>query len=364
MSLIPISGNAMAFPSLPWSGPVGTLNAITLTASDATQKIAYMGQVHNADFATKNIQGIKYRQGNLTWGVSSVLTISLQDIGATGGPVVPDEAIDQSFTLTGPALAANTWAGGTFSSKRNNVAWGDRLAVVFQISTFTAGDSVQLQNNKISAALEFNFPCISKKNTTWAADTSSPSILFEFDDGTYGTFLGSCPILQRNSNQFSSASSPNEYALHFVSPAPMRVHGCWMECSHDNANSTSTVSLYDAANNVLASKNLDQTWFHNLTTQRYIWVSFGQSITLAANAVYRLGWKATAANNITIIHHTMQSATDFRVTDGIDNIYLESRTDSGAWSPTTTRRPRMGLLLTHVDDGVFPSFSGGRGRRR
>jgi hypothetical protein len=137
-----------------------------------------------------------------------------------------------------------------------------------------------------------------------------------------------------------------------------------MECSHDNANSTSTVSLYDAANNVLASKNLDQTWFHNLTTQRYIWVSFGQSITLAANAVYRLGWKATAANNITIIHHTMQSATDFRVTDGIDNIYLESRTDSGAWSPTTTRRPRMGLLLTHVDDGVFPSFSGGRGRRR
>src|SRR4030095_2190265 len=113
MALTSILGHCAAFPPFPWDGPISPIAGITLNASDATQKIAFMGQMHNKEYATKNIQSVKFRSVNIgSWGAGSVLTVSLQDLSNTGAPIVPDEVIDQSLTITGSAFVANTWLGG------------------------------------------------------------------------------------------------------------------------------------------------------------------------------------------------------------------------------------------------------------
>ena len=79
---------------------------------------------------------------------------------------------------------------------------------------------------------------------------------------------------------------------------------------------------------------------------------------LTANTYYRLVVKPTTANNITVVDYTFASVALMDAISGGQYCHKTERTDAGAWTDTTTRRPWMGFLIDQLDDGVGGSGGG------
>jgi len=89
---------------------------------------------------------------------------------------------------------------------------------------------------------------------------------------------------------------------------------------------------------------------------------FATSRTLAVNTFYYLAFKPGATNCFPLfftIDATPGAAMLDQLSGGQDCHWAE-RTDAGAWSPNTLKRPMMGLILDGLDDGL----SGGLSRAR
>jgi hypothetical protein len=335
-------------------------NGITSTAiiDAANEKIAAIGRVYWPGGAggTKDIRKIGFRFGAVTKTNGSGLTLSLQDVDLTTGPVYqPDGTQDQTYAIANgnAAFATNTWfLSGNLSADRT-VNFGDLLATVLEYdgSGYQAGDSVIMS----LLAAGTSISGISLYTGSWASIGFAPPILFEFSDGTFGSYFGSMPFSTASNLAYSDSTNPDENGVRIVMPFAAVVSGAMVNLGTVTNTSTYDVVLYDGADNVLASVSVDPnaiTAINSYTHNHYL---FSTPVTVAAGDVVRLTVKATTAGqNVGIPQIVVDNANHWSARGwGDNNWYATSRNNgAGAWTDTATRRFPMSLIIDQIDDGA------------
>jgi hypothetical protein len=344
---------------LPWPYPIiwagaspGLVNIDTADA--AAEKIAMVGRVFTKDSVQKAIRRIGFRWGSVmavtAGGTPTAVRVSLQDPSVT--TAYPDETQDEYYDMVNGTddLTAITWVETGNLSADRTVNNGDLLAIVWEFQTFNAGDAFTLSgvdDYAASAALHNCFVAAKVGAPAWTnAQTALPNVILCFSDGTYGTLAGSFGWSAFNAHAFQSDDTPDEYALKFRVPFPVRIDGIWIYGDFDQ---DVTVTLYGAST---------VTWTLNKDQRKS--VSFGVYLlplsavqNLAKDTDYYLSVQnSSTASNVSVYSFDVNAAGYLQALGGGTNFIYASRTDGGVWTPVTTRQLMAGIHVIGCDDAT------------
>ena len=351
MTLVATQGVWM--PAPPPNAGVPAFSSVVIDA--ATEKFAWIGQVFNKDRTSKNITKVGFLPGAITSAGGSTMRLSLQNVDtATGQPARPDGTQDQTVDFLASAPTASTWYKTAALSATRTVTYGEWVAVVLEFQSFAGADVFNVQNHFLnSSAQNLNSGvCVAYIGApAWAQQTQIPNIVFEFDDGTFGTFDEMAfPASVINTHTFATGSTPDEVALRFTVPFKCKVDGAWISASIVAAGRSFDVVLYEGTTARLTASPDPE--YANSTTGKTWFLSFGAEYELAAGTVYYLAFKPTTANNCTTYSTTVAEANHFQAMPGGTAWHYGSRTDAGAWTDVTTQRLIAGIRISALDDGA------------
>jgi hypothetical protein len=191
--------------------------------------------------------------------------------------------------------------------------------------------------------------------TTWATvAVGRPNVIFEFDDGTFGTFQEALAFTIATSSLFNSGTAQAsgagaEFALEFSVPFDTKCCGANIYMAASSVSADFEVHLYSGTSS-LASMSVDANQLILLTASgiRVLHAIWAEQ-TLTRNTTYTIGVKATTANNISVSYIDVASAAHLQAYPGGDEFICNARTGAGAWGTAlATRRPM-----------IFPIFSAG-----
>jgi hypothetical protein len=345
-----------------WASPVPNLHfatfAYTSSGIDATgEKIAFIGRHWNSQRATKSIRRVGFLFGTVTKAGGSGLTVSLQNVDlTTGAPARPDGTQDQTVAIANAdaSFASDTWYRTDALSADRSVAFGELISVVIEFdgSGRLSSDAVNIKNLPVGGTpLQENLGMVSHFTASWAIVAVAPNIILEYDDGTFGTLEGGMPCSAITTTNLNTGSTPDEMGLKFRVPFPCKVDGAWFGAASAQASRDFSI-LFDTAT---VSIDADTVRTTAGAPNR---VGFSE-VTLAANTDYYLSFRPDTASNNTVQDITVADANHFTCYPGGTSWHLATRTNAGAWSDTTTRRPLCGFRISALDDGA----GGGGGQR-
>lgn len=309
--------------------------------------------------ASGNIARIGFRLGTVATG--GALRVSLQNVSATTGD--PDGVVDQFRIVTVLDTNDNTWirtelitSDGTDSGALRAVSRGDRLAVVFDFASYVA-QNLNVSSLSNGGYAYMGLPYSDHFTAAWAkAPLFSPIVAVEYADGTFPMQTGLFPWSAATSTAFNSTSSPDEIALRFTVPVPMKVKAAWISA---NILGDAEVILYDASSVVLASASIDKDIRGYNGGAAIHHVHLSAEVELAALAVYRLAIKPMVTSPSTVLPHVFVHANaNLGAVDGGMSMYWSQRTDSGPWTDIVTQRILAGVIPSALDDGVAVSSGG------
>lgn len=308
------------------------------------------------------IDTIEFSLGAVTQAPGNGLKVSLQDVSASTGD--PDGVVDQ-FRVVTAGLTPGAWVApglitsdGTDGGVKRTVTKGLQGAAVGEFASFSAGDSLSLSTINSSADSFHQRPYPDYFTAAWAKSSAAiSSVALKYSDGSYAHIPGFVAYKAINTRTFGSGSSPNERALYFKSPVPLRVGGAWVRIAVTSAAADFTITLYDSDGvTPLATATVDASLLVTTVGRNGVF-RFASDVTLAANTFYRLAIKPTTATTIAITDFDVNTAAIMDAHECGQSMYASSRTGAGAWTEVTTTRPHMGLLVTGNDDGATPAAS-------
>lgn len=319
-------------------------NGDALTAS--THKVAQIiqctkaGTIDKIGFATRSFT-------QCTNGAK----VSLQDLDSSGQP---DGTADQFRVVT--VNAANSWfetglitSDGTDSGTKRTWSVGDKLAVVWEFSSFAVSDSLQIARRGSSNSPGQSFPYkMTNLTGSWSTGSSDGYYFsLKHSDGYVPLdYNGLVPVTAATANvTYNSSSTPDERGIIFQVPQTMVLTGMWMECDIDFA---ADVVLYDTdGTTALVTKSLSASERGN-TSPDSAQVFFTPT-TLTANVSYRLTLKPTTTSSVNLRQVTIANAGLLGCFTLGTTAKLTTRTDGGAWTETDTIVPRMGLIFSGIN---------------
>jgi hypothetical protein len=334
----------------PGFGTTGTIDA-------SAEKWAYVFQAPTAGVIDK----VEFRLGAVTLGGSSVFRVSLQTVDTTTGN--PDGSQDQYRDMT--SLTANAWnvpglmtSDGTDTGTKRTVSRGEILAVVFEYQTFTAADSVVVSAMSTGNVTEsmMNLPYCALFTASWSKVHMLPLFALKYNDGAYRFPVGTMPGSALNTTAFASNSTPDERGLLFQVPFPVQLEGIFLRGDIDN---DADVVLYDSGSSALATVSLDSSIRSSANGQWFNYI-FSSVVDLDADTDYRLALKPTTTSNATL--YDWDAGVSLANFIGGSTWKYTTRTDAGAWTDTSDKRPWMGLILGGFDDGAGGGGGGGSQR--
>lgn len=352
MAMQELPGQPILYPKFWMPSATGVpAFATTATLIDAAgEKIAFIFFVHKAG----EIETVEFSLRSVVFNALSVARVSLQDVSLVNGD--PDGVQDQFRDLTGLAtgwvVPGRISSDGTDTGTRRTVAVGDILVFVLEYQTFTAADSLTLgAPSESTAGEDRDLPYTDLFTAAWAPSAGqNPGIVLKYSDGTYSAPLGCVPVLSVADQTFNSGSTPDERALLFQVPVPMRVCGArWRGSVAAGANHD--VVLYDAAGTALRTASRDGD-VSSITGIGMRGAHFTSPLDLAANVDYRLALKPTTVTNVSVVQATFATAAIANAYAGGPTAQLSTRTDGGAWTETATVLPMMSLLVHGLPDDV------------
>lgn len=299
---------------------------------------------------TGTLAKVRFRTATVTTG--DTMKVSFQDVNmATGNP---DETADQYRTVSVASSDDNAWIttglitdDGTDGGVLRSVTRGDLLAIVIEYDSYVSGN-MNIVNSAIP--VDYGNGCYTTLKTggTWVKTTATAGCFeLEYDDGTLAYTDTLVPGFNA-AGTFASNTTPDEVALYFRFPVGVTVGGALVIIDIDAA---CDVVLYDSdGTTALATVSLDSDVRAN-TNVNGTMVVFPAEIDLTASSYYRLAIKPTTTSTVGYRHFDARAAGSMDMFDLGQNACWSQRTDAGAWSETTTRRPRMSLLVTKVHDG-------------
>lgn len=342
---------------------IGTVSYAAFLIDAAAEKVAVVFRAPK----TGTLARVGFRTGTVTTG--DTLKISFQDVSAADGN--PDGVADQFRTQVVLDADDNVWfrtglitSDGTDTGTKRSVTRGDVLAAVIEFNSFVAGNlniahSLTVVTDVLGGSYVTHFTAAWAKNRTVSA-----VIAIEYDDGTFAYIPNTFPADTKTSTNFNSGSTPDEVALRFSWPTPLRVNGFWFGAA---IQGDFDVILYDTDGTTpLATFTGDKDVSTPSTAAALFAAPFASSVSLLANTFYRLAFRPSTVTNCSRMDFTVPSTPGVAQLDqmsGGQNFHYSQRTDAGAWTNTTTKRPMMGLIVDGFDDGASVS-SGGISRAR
>lgn len=354
MSYAQLIGPGLLFPDTPDVSQTIALTPATIAATG--DKIAFCGRVwFNERTGTKAIRRVGFRFGAITKAGGSAMTVSMQDVDLTSGPVIrPDGTQDQTIAIANAdaGFASNVWyRTGTFNADRT-VTYGDLLAVVLEfdgggrlgsdsvaLSGFTTSTSFSTFNNQLSV--------VTFVSAAWGNIGALPNIVLEFSDGTFGTLEKALPMVTINSHSIAQNTAvADEYACAFQVPFDCKVDGLWAVVS---PSSTSNFNLILYSGTTALQTVAVVT--HSLATNsapRNIYVPIPET-ALSKNTTYYVSVQPSTNNALSVTSIDVNDANHLNTWPGGINANFATRVDLGAWSAATaTRRFLAGARISSV----------------
>jgi hypothetical protein len=311
----------------------------------AAEKVAFIFRVPKAG----SISSVGFRLGTVTTG--QALKASLQDVDTTTGN--PDGVVDQSGTVAVADSDDNTWKTVTFGSARV-VVRNDILACVIEFNAAIGNLEIQaVQGSGGGGRYGFQQSCyVSHFTAAWAKQTTPlPCLDIVYNDGSRVHVMGNVPVSSLgNSTAFNNTSTPDEWALRFKLPVPVRARGAWVYTDPGSGVNFDVV-LYDSVDTVKGSFSVDG----DITPENGAIPfagDFASDVDIAADEVHRLSLKPTTGTDIARYNIAVNSNAVFGGYEGGIEFYLSSRTDAGAWTDDATKRPPAGLIINGIDNAA------------
>jgi hypothetical protein len=310
-----------------------------------------MGMVFEVP-VTGTLNGFTFRLGTVTTG--QTLRGTFQDVDPTTG--FPDETEDQSGTVAVASADDNTFKTITMGAGRS-VTKGDVVAAVIQFDS-TIGNLIIFGNASIPNFQTYNANKIGA-GPTWAKLTgSSPILAVEYSGGVYHPIVGATPA-NPGSRSINTGSNPDEVALHFTLPAPIRCVGLGGLFTVP-AGADWEMILYDTdGNTVLGTTGTqDGNVVAGTGSNRQSALFTGSPVSLSAGVAYRAALKPlTATNNVLGIQTVHTAAAMDQLPFG-QTFQTSTRNNGGSWTEVATERPHIYLLADQIHDGSGSSGGG------
>lgn len=323
------------------------------------EKLAFVFQVPKSGTLDK----AEFRIGStLTFAGGSVLRVSFQDVSTTTGD--PDGTQDQYRDMS--SLTGGAWnvpglmtSDGTDTGTKRTVTKGAMLAVVLEYQTFVATDTLGVSMlTKTASDPDFNLGYSSQfASSVWTKLGRYPLLSLKYSDGTYASPKGSLPISGNAVVSFNSDSTPDERGLRFQLPFPARLSGFTAQADLDQATS---FVLYDSAGTAISGGTVttDPDIRETASAARSHY-EFDASIELAANTAYYLLMKPSAASpDVSLTEFDTASAAIMAGARPGGEWYFAQRTNGGAISTTTTKRPAIQLFFDGFSSGGQTVYQG------
>lgn len=349
----------------------------TSSLIDATgEKAGFTGRIWTPNRGSKTISKIHWRFGTVTKAGGSALTVSIQTPLTTAYACFPDEPGTLPFfravANADANFASNTWytsgivsSDGTNSGTLKTVTHGDRIAVVIEYDGAgrLSADSVIVSagtGNMMGVAAHGSYASL-KTSGSWATTSGAvPNIIFEFNDGTFGKFMGTYPVSAINTHAFKQDTAvTDEHALEFQFTGPVKLEAVCLTALSGAITADFDVVLYTGTTALATATGFAEDMTGS-STGRPMWQVFPAETLLSANTTYRIGVRPNqTTSNITIYSFDVNDANHWTVHPMGTAWKYATRVDLGSWAAATaTRRLVMGLLVSGIDDGVqVPSFN-------
>lgn len=374
MALQRIPGCGIAFPKIGLNmTPVGAV-ATSGSLDAAGEKIAFSGYlyINGAPAGTKTIStsGGKIHfmaETSVVWAdAGTTVRVGLQDWSTSTGPdLEPDGTFDVYADLVPgtETVTAGAWASFAMESGTKSLAHGDKVSVVCDM---TARGGSDVFAARMSAGV-IGIPAISHNtSSTWVAVNGSPICLIEFDDGTLATLSGAMTRRTQTDEAFQDSTNPDERGLIFQVPFSCKISGFWLSAA-GAATADFSLKFYSdplgTPSAIATITMLGEQFPHsNATVEAPIQIELasGSEIELSPNTDYCLAVKATGSSNVSLRTHVLENAAyRFAFPGGTQLRKGHRNADSGAFTETTTIIPEMGVIISHLDDGVQVGGSGG-----
>lgn len=315
------------------------------------------------------ITTVGFRYGVRT-GTPPTYKISLQSVDASNGRpsgTVLGGGSPASKTFTPPADATwnSTWQWLTLDNAYTTTGAIIALVIAYDSGTINSsntGSFTTALNSGSVANLSYGFT----NNVSGSPQKSQTAGVYGLRDAsrTYGN-----PIVTLSNTQFSSDSTPDEYALRFMIPTTFcetfKISGFSAQLGGLVTGKTMVINLYDTdGTSVLQTF----TWDADMVALAgfncaLVTIYFPEAslATLNAGSVYRLGFAPQETGALaTLLTYDYDSAASLSSCPFGAEWYLNTRTNGGAWTNDSTvnyRRP--GINLIFADWSVAAASSGG-----
>lgn len=342
-------------PALAW-GAAAPAFGNNRTIDATAEKAGMVFQVPK----TGTIDAVGFLLGTVTQAPTNGLKVSLQDPSTTG---LPDGTPDQYRVVPVGSISTGAWittglitSDGTDGGAKRSVTRGDVLCVVIEFSSFVAGDNLNIQE-RTGGLNDGAMPYVVADTGAWAKSTNTgdPVVALKYDDGLYYPAPRCYPMSALTTLAVNTGTTPDEIGLKFRVPVGIKVGGLWIRRSQTAARDV-TYKLYDSDGSTVLKSFVDDGDFGS-GNNRYL--LFSSEVTLVANTYYRLTALPSSASSLNFYYFDVAAAGIMDAIPGGQDMHWTQRTDAGAWTDTTTRRPWMGLLITDITSG-----SGGMSRAR
>lgn len=358
-AFINIGGKGVWFPSQ--NTPSGNPPAYSTTLIDATdEKISVCGPVlWKNGSGSKSIRNVAFRLGTVVKAGGTDILVTLGDVSTTSGPPLQWDGIsDETVVVADASYASNTWIEtGNFSADRS-VVYGSTVCVIYSFDGARLGSDSFIPQN-INASINtltgaFTVVGSSLSSSAWVSQSQSPGLALKFSDGTYGTIGEGYPFNAINSHTFSSSSTPDERALSFWNPYPIKIDAIWVGYSAPTVTgSAGTLRLYEGTT-VLESVSVSTITTSSSGIAKYAQLFF-PGRTLTANTTYYVAFAPGDSNTIAYSVGFNGAGIADLFQGGASHAYTQ-RTDAGAWDVIiSTQQFIAGYRISAISDGVGSS---------
>ncbi len=337
---------------LPRDVDPGAYNLTTLVIDAAAEKVALI-----VPEIGETISKVHFRTGVVSVNAASEIKISLQSVSNTDGyptGTILGTGNNAYGTIAGSGLSSNAWH--TVDITDYTPSADEMLALVWEYSSFNAGDSIQ-----IAGTLTQMEPYNALYTSSWAKTAYNPICAVEFAGPTYHHIPG----IWGNSGYDASATfnsgttignGGDERGNRIVLPYTARCCGAWVY--FHTMQQDFTINVYEGTNSTpILSRSFDKDIVRGAGYYRF---RFRTTATLTKDTVYRIAVKPLSTSNVGVVLLSVNAAALMGSMELGTRIYRTHTVDGdyANWSDVDTDRYMCGLIVDGIDvssgGGVYP----------
>lgn len=344
---------------------------ISTVGPDAVNEAMYLiGHVHLAAGSGSKTFGTSSKiytivQSSVINDVATNLRIGVQNVSAASNPVVGNGTFrvyhDQTSAGTDPV---NLWTAAMSATAAGaiTITQGDLIAVVAQFTAFGGIDTIVFRNT--SSGYAAPRPTVTQALPTAASTTTTPVVVLEFDDGTFGTldgaFITSNTSLSATRSFKSDTATADEYGNIVQVPFPCKADAVTGLLQVTTSAADFSVLLYEFPTGIANAPSLlaggtivvDAMQLNNLNVMRPFLFTFAAPISLAKDTPYYVSIQPTTITAVVMLENTVNATGWWNLLGG-PNSYKATRLDNtGVVTTSVLARMCIGVRIASLDDAV------------